>query len=96
MRYAFAGLVGIDGEGGVDFCGEALWGPNKGIGLILVLGAMMGKGLVDVAASFEIVCRTYVGYGPGLVKSLCTISSNSVSGKCAQLPEFVQCKWWPG
>ena len=42
----------------------SLAGSNEGIGLILVLGAMAGKGLVDVAASFEIFCRTYVGYGP--------------------------------
>jgi hypothetical protein len=44
-----------------------------------MLGAMVGKGLVEVAASFGIVCRTYVGYGPGSAKSLRTISSNSVS-----------------
>jgi len=80
VRYdAFVGLVGIDGGGGVDFGGEAWRGPNEGIGLVLVFGAIAGKGLVDVAASFEIVCRTYVGYGPGPAKSLRTISSNSVS-----------------
>jgi hypothetical protein len=33
------------------------------IGLVLVL-AMAGKGLADVAANFDIVCRMNVGYGP--------------------------------
>ena len=59
VRYAFVGLVGIDGGGGVDFGGDVWRGPNDGIGLVLVLGAIAGKGLVDVAASFKIVCRTY-------------------------------------
>jgi hypothetical protein len=27
------------------------------------MGVIAGKGLADVAVSFEIVCRTYVGYG---------------------------------
>ena len=48
------------------------------MGLVLVFGVMVGKGLVDVAASLEIVCRMYVGYGPGPAKSLHTMSSNSL------------------
>ena len=44
-----------------------------------MLGAIAGKGLAEVAASFDMVCRTYVGYGPGPAKSLRTISSNSLS-----------------
>ena len=63
VRYAFTGLVGIDGGGGVDFGGDAWQGPNDGIGLILVLGVMVGKRLVDIAVSFEIVCRTYCKTG---------------------------------
>lgn len=56
--YALAGLVGMDGGGGVDFGGDAWRGPNDGIGLVLVFGAMAGKGLVDVVANFDIVWRT--------------------------------------
>ena len=75
--YALAGLVGMEGGGGVDFGGDAWRGPKDGIGLVLVFGAMAGKGLVDVAANLDIVCRTYVGYRPGPVKSFLTMSSNS-------------------
>ena len=51
-------FVCIWGGGGVDFGGEADRGPNDGMGLVLVLGAMAGNGFVDVAASFEMVVRT--------------------------------------
>jgi hypothetical protein len=30
-----------------------------------LLGTIAGNGLVDVTASFDTLCRTYVGYGPG-------------------------------
>jgi hypothetical protein len=73
--YALSGLVGMDGGGGVDFGGEAWRGPKDGMGLVLVFGAMAGKELVD---DFDIVWRTYVGYGPEPAKSLRTISSNSL------------------
>jgi hypothetical protein len=36
---------------GCGFCGDAWRGSNEGIGLVLVVD-------VDIAASFEIVCRT--------------------------------------
>ena len=38
---------------------------------------MAGKGLVNVAANLDIVCRTYARYGPGPVKSFLTMSANS-------------------
>jgi hypothetical protein len=79
VRYAPARWVGIDEGGGVDFGGDAWGGPNDGMGLVLVLGATAGKGFVEVVASSEIVWRTYVGYGPRPAKSLCTMSSNSLS-----------------
>jgi hypothetical protein len=44
--------------------------------VILVFRVMAGKGLVIMAANFDIVCRTYVGYGAGPAKSLHTISLN--------------------
>ena len=77
MRYALAGCFGIDGGGGVGFGSDAWRWPKDGIGLVLGLGAMVGKGLADVAANFDIIYRMYVGYGPGPAKSLRTISSNS-------------------
>jgi hypothetical protein len=66
----------MEGGGGVDFGGDAWRGLKDGMGLVLVFGAMAGKGLAVVAASLDIVCRTYVGYGPGPAKSLRTMSSN--------------------
>jgi hypothetical protein len=50
----------MDG-GGVDFSGDAWRGPKDGMGLVLVFGAMVGKGLVDVVANFDIVWS--IGYG---------------------------------
>ena len=41
----------------MEFGGDTLRGSNEGIRLVLVLGVIVGKGLVDVAASFEMVCR---------------------------------------
>jgi len=41
-----------------------------------------GKGFVEVAASSEIVWRMYIRYGPGPVKSLCTMSS-----------KLFECQW---
>ena len=52
-------------------------GAEDRTGLMLIFGAMGGKELVDVAASLEIICRMYVGWSPGSVKSLDTISPNS-------------------
>jgi hypothetical protein len=54
--YVLAGLVGMEGGGGVDFGGDAWQGPNDGIGLVLVFGATAGKGLVDVAAWYISLC----------------------------------------
>ena len=51
-------LVCIWGGGGVDFGGEANHGLNDRMGLVLMLGAMVGNGFVDVVASFKIVVRT--------------------------------------
>ena len=45
----------------------------------LILDWCTEKGFVKVAASFEIVWRMYIGYSPGLVKSLCTMLLNSLS-----------------
>ena len=64
--YELAGLVGTEGGGGVNSGGDAWRGPKDGIGLVLVFGAMAGKGLVDVAAnldSLQEVCwvRTVLG-----------------------------------
>jgi len=74
-----AGLVGIDGGGGVDFGGDARREPNDRIGLVFVLGVIAGKVLVDVTVNLDIFCRMHVGYVPGPAKSLHTISSNSIS-----------------
>ena len=43
--------------GGVDFGDEANCGPNDGMGLVLVFGAMVGNGFVDMAVSFKMVIR---------------------------------------
>jgi hypothetical protein len=57
--YALAGLVGMERGGGVDLGRDTWRGPNDGMGLVLVFGAMVGKGLIAVvAASFNIVYRT--------------------------------------
>ena len=87
--YALAGLVGMEGGGGVDFSRDAWRRPKDEIGLVLVFGAMAGKGLVDVAANLDIVCRTYVRYA---VKPFLTMSSNSfrVDGS----PFNSQSKYW--
>jgi hypothetical protein len=45
----------------------------------LVLDWVRGEGICEVAASFEIIWRTHIGYGPGPAKSLRTMSSNSLS-----------------
>ena len=71
--------MGIDGGGGVDFGGDAQREPNNRIGLVFVLGVIAGKILVDVVVNLEIFCRIHVGYIPGPVKSLHTISSNFIS-----------------
>jgi hypothetical protein len=44
VRYAFAGFVGIGGRGGVDFGGETWQGPNWTMKLVIVLGAIAGRG----------------------------------------------------
>ena len=61
-----------------DFGSKMCLRPNKRMGEVELLRATMGKGLADVVASFEMVWRTYVGYGSELVKSFQTMSSNSL------------------
>ena len=61
VRYALAGCFGIDGGGSVGFGSDAWRWPKDGIGLVLGLGAMVGKRLADMAANFDIICRMYVG-----------------------------------
>ena len=59
--YVLDGLVGMEGGSGVDSSRDAWRGLKDGIELVLVFGATAGKGLVDVAANFDIVCRTVSG-----------------------------------
>jgi hypothetical protein len=63
---------------GCGYCGwrrgwGLWWGhlarPNDRIGLILVLGVIAENGPANAVASFDTVCRTYVRYSPGPVKS---------------------------
>jgi hypothetical protein len=51
--------VGIDGGCGVDFGGNTWQGLNW-MGLVIVV--MAEKGFVEVAASFEIIWRMYLGW----------------------------------
>jgi hypothetical protein len=92
VMYVLVGLVGIDGGGGVNFGSKACQGPEEGMGLILIFGAMAGKGFVDVAASLEIICRTYVGYSPRPAKFFCTTSLNSFRVQASALSS--QSKYW--
>ena len=62
--YVLAGLVGMERGSGVDFSRDTWRGPKDGIGLVLVFGVMVGKGLVDIVANFDIFCKTYIGYSP--------------------------------
>ena len=39
----------------VNFCSEVCLGPTEGRGEVELLGVIAGKGLVAVAASFEMV-----------------------------------------
>ena len=48
----------IWGGDGVGLGGEACQGPELGIGDVELLGVTAGKGLVEVAASFNIVWST--------------------------------------
>jgi hypothetical protein len=52
------------GGGVVDFGSKAWQGLKEGMGLVLIFEAMVGKGFLDIAASLEIVCKMYIGYGP--------------------------------
>ena len=67
-RWFDAEDAGLVGRSPID---KAMLGPNERIEL---LGATAGKGLIAAAASFEVVRRRYVGFGPGPVKSLRTMT----------------------
>jgi hypothetical protein len=57
VRYTLARCLGIDGGGGMG--GDAWCRPTDGIGLALVFGVVAGKGLINVATNFNIVCSVW-------------------------------------